>query len=140
MQFVSLISSSLPAHSAKEEDGFFLLELMFVIMLFGVMAMGLCLANRTSMDSRVRAFIRCTALEIASDDLEQYAAINPINLSDTNDFIRTTNKYGLMFRETVDVTTNANGSRTVDVTIASLNAHMGSTVSLSGTYPIWESL
>ena len=75
----------LAAHLSSDQRGILLLEIIVLMALFRIIGLSLAFANVTSINSRGRAQLRAAAIQVAADALETYAALDPINLNDSND-------------------------------------------------------
>lgn len=123
-----------------DEKGFMLIELLVIVALLAIFALTMLQANMTSMRSRGKAQLYSYASQIAAESLEEYAAIDPINLDNTDDYADTVERLGHQFSRTVDVTVNSDSSRTVVVTVSSSNPLYPTSVSVQGVFAMWGSL
>lgn len=124
----------------RGKKGFLLLELLLAMVLLAFFTLSIMSANLSVLRSRAANKSRMIATEIAARTLEQYAALNPINLSSANDFIDSVEQSGFTFSRSVTVSILADQSRQVVVSVANAGGNEATTVSLSGVYSMWGSL
>lgn len=126
--------------SRSTQQGTSLLEVLAVIVLFGIMALSLAKSTISAMMMRGQTEIRALQLQIGSEALEELAGIDPINLGDANDSTTTVTRNDQTFTRQINVTVNPDNSRTIDVSVTSTNTRFGGTKTLSATYAMWGSL
>ena len=123
-----------------KNKGFLLIELLMAMTLLAFFTLSLLSANLTVLKARSFNKARMTATEIAGRTLEQYAALNPINLSSANNLSDSVVQNGYTFTRSVLVTIEADNSRKVVVSVANSGGHKATSVSLTGVYSMWGSL
>jgi prepilin-type N-terminal cleavage/methylation domain-containing protein len=124
----------------NHQRGTSLLEVLAVMVLFAIMALALMRTSAAALSMRGHTQMRSLMRQIAGEGMEEMAAQNPINLTDADDASASLTRAGLAFTRAIDVTVNADGSRTVDVTVTSTNSKFGRTVTISSTFALWGSL
>jgi type II secretory pathway pseudopilin PulG len=123
----------------KSERGVYLIETLVTIGLFGVL--GLALANSlvASVRMRARADHNSVAMQLALQELERYAAIDPSTLTAANGFTAVRTQGKMSFNVTVAVAVNADTTRTVTVNATDVNTVVHGKASVSNTFPLWGS-
>lgn len=123
------------------DAGFALLELLAGILLISVLSMAV--AMNTMMALKVAKFTEANhaASSLAISKIEELAAVDTVNLDSSYDQTESSLTWGntnMTFSRSVTVTVNADDSRTVDVTVASVNMVIPTTVNFSTTFALWE--
>lgn len=124
----------------QSESGFLIAELMLVLILLGIFGLSLLRANLMSVSSHGAAEMEALASEIGAEAMEEYAGIDPINLDDADDRSDTVERGTHVFNRVVNVTVNADSSRTIVVTIASQNPRYTTSVTFQNRFAKWGSL
>lgn len=72
-----------------------------------------------------------------ANTIEAFAALDPITLSDADDVTEALTKNGITFTRAIDITVNADQSRTVDVEVSEDEGHLTVSAQGSSTYALW---
>ncbi|MCB0336433.1 MAG: prepilin-type N-terminal cleavage/methylation domain-containing protein [Bdellovibrionales bacterium] len=120
------------------EAGVTLIELLVAFAIFSVIALAFTFnssqAHRTIDHSNRHAGMQ----QLAIEKIEELSAINPILLNDTYDDTESDLDIdGIEYERITDITINANGSRTIDVTINAENSSRATQFTLSHTISLW---
>lgn len=137
MKFISI--KNICIEDTKAQRGFSLMECLVLMVLFSIMGLGLAYSGIMLVSSRAKAYRSSLCNQIALDRIEEFAAVDPTTLDDTDDSISTVTRDGLSFRRTVNVTVNADSSRQINVDVISLSSKFEGRAQLSTTYPVWGS-
>jgi type II secretory pathway pseudopilin PulG len=130
------IESRLPQNG--EETGSIILEVLVAIVILSIMGLALVQSILMSLRTREHAVRTSLAMQVASDSLEEVSATNPSMLSDANDRNDQVTRAGVSFTRLIDVTVNADGSRTIDVSVVGTTTKLGGKANLSVTVIPWE--
>ncbi len=128
---------SLRLSQPTREDGFFILEVLVVTLLFSILAYLFAQSILFSLSVRGRDVRRQIATELVLNQLEHFAAVNPNTLSDADDLTENVSHGNFEFTRVVDVTANSDGSRTVMVRVSDLESHLPVDVSALNTFSLW---
>lgn len=120
----------------ESEKGFSLLEILFGILLVSVMAMGIVKSSTLAMKTREKTIRDSSAMKLALITMEQFSSSDPSSLSDSDDSTDTTTLDGLTYTRVIDITENADGSKTIDVSVNN-NAGLVGSASLTLTLIDW---
>ncbi len=123
----------------QSEVAFSMVETLVSIVLLGIMALGVANSSIFSMKMAKRGERSSIAAQLALARLEEFASIDPSTLDD--DFDENTTGIeveNISFTRNVDVTENADGSRTVTVTVFNEEESLGGRAIYSSTFFLWE--
>ena len=120
------------------QKGSIILEVLVGVILLAIMGLGLTRSMLMSLKTREHSVRSSFAMQIAADTLEEYSAINPSSLDDTNDLTDVVTRLGVNFNRVVDVTVNSDSSRTIDVTVTAVTTKLGGKADLSVIVIPWE--
>lgn len=128
------------AENNKEttEQGSIIIEVLVGIIILSIMALGLMRSTLMSLRIREHSVRSSYAMQIAADTIETYSAINPSSLTDSNDLTDVVTRIGVSFNRVVNVTVNADDSRTIDVAITPVTIKLGGQADLSVVVIPWE--
>lgn len=119
------------------EKGLAILDIMGALMFLGIV-LGIyarsAATNYKSVDKNAR-YIR--SLNIAQQSLESLLQVNPATLSDANDVNDTVKEDGISYTRNIDITINANLSRTIDISVSARNVSRAANVNLTHTTSLW---
>lgn len=124
----------------KGEEGFSLIDVLVAVCLLAIMGISLAYSNVNTIQTVSRTERNAIALRLATEKLEQMSAIDPINISDINDSTESITWLGSPYTRVTDVTVNADGSRTILVTVTGGNTILGGSAEVEGTFQIWGSI
>ena len=119
------------------EKGVSIIETIVALGIFSTVGMSLAYTSILHLNTRA-GFVRRTASEqLAMEALEDYAQINPAVLFDDSDVTETgLSRNGMVFSRSIDVSINSNRTRLIAVTVT--NDATGSSLTLSGSYALWD--
>ena len=119
------------------EKGLAILDIMGALMFLGIV-LGIyarsAATNYKSVDKNAR-YVR--SLNIAQQSLESLLQVNPATLSDANDVNDTVKEDGISYTRNIDITINANLSRTIDISVSAQNVSRTANVNLTHTTSLW---
>lgn len=123
-----------------QQQGFMLIEALVVLALFAVTGLAVARSLVTLFDNLGRADARSLTSQIALQEMERLAAIDPSTLSAANNTSTTVERDAEQFSQEVTITVNADGSRTISVEVIGISRRyeIGSTI--TNTFPLWGSL
>ena len=104
--------------SESRESGSIMIEVLVGLILLSIMALGMTRSTLLSMRTRGHAVRTTTALQIASDTIEDYSSRSPSTLSDSDDLTDVVTRQGMDFDRTIDITVNSDTSVQIDVTVS----------------------
>ena len=120
-----------------KEKGLAILDIMGALMFLGIV-LGIyarsAATNYKSVDKNAR-YVR--SLNIAQQSLESLLQVNPATLSDANDVNDTVKEDGISYTRNIDITINANLSRTIDISVSAQNVSRTANVNLTHTTSLW---
>ena len=120
------------------EAGTGLIDVLVAMLLLSFLGASLSSSTNLSFSAFKRAKRQSLASQLAIETLESLAATNPANLDDADDLVETgISRESVTFNRTTDVTVNADGSRTVTVTVTGAKSKLGGSASYTSTYPMW---
>ena len=128
----------LDENKQETQRGSIILEVLVGVILLAIMGLGLTRSMLMSLKTREHSVRSSFAMQIAADTLEEYSAINPSSLDDTNDLTDVVTRLGVNFNRVVDVTVNSDNSRTIDVTVEAVTTKLGGKADLSVIVIPWE--
>ena len=117
------------------EKGISLIEILFGLLLVSVVAMGIVQSSTIALKSRTKSIKDTAAMQLALQSLENFSAIDPENLSDSDDLTEVLESRGIEYTRVVDITENDDKSKTVFVSVSSKG--MTKPVSTSVTLIEW---
>jgi type II secretory pathway pseudopilin PulG len=126
-------------YKRRNERGLYLVETLLTLGLFGVLGLALAQSLIASVKMRARADHNSVAMQLALQELERYAAIDPSTLTAANGFTDVRTQGKMSFNVTVAVVVNADTSRTVTVTANDVNTVVHAKASVNDTFPLWGS-
>lgn len=124
----------------KGECGFFLVEVLVVLVLFALVGMMLAHSSVLSEQTRTRAVHQSVAAQLAIEKMELLSAIDPITLTATNNSTENISHGVMQFKRTTAITVNADGSRTININVNSLNTPFVAKASATNTFALWGSV
>jgi type II secretory pathway pseudopilin PulG len=127
-------------NGASCEAGFLIIEMLVMATLFAIIGLSLATMNINSIALRGKTHLQTLSAQLAAEALEIYAGTSPANLDYADDLSLTVTLEGFDFTKTVDVTVNADGSRTVAIQVQSLNVQHVARTDLTVNYPLWGNL
>ena len=134
-KFSSFSRSSMPRNKQK---GMSLLEVIIGLMFTAIVAMGITKSTLVSEKVAGRTTHNSEAMQIGLEILEQYASIDPQTLDDTDDLSELElSRNGHRFTRAVNITINADRSRTVAVRVKSVSPLINLDLSVEDTFALW---
>ena len=124
----------------KKNSGFGIVEILVAIVLLAIMALAVVQSTMSTIKLRHRNLRNSIAMQLALEQLERFAAIDPENLSDADDFTESVVERNITFSRSIDVTENADGSRTVNVDVLAENTDLGGKANVSNIFSPWGAL
>ena len=82
---------------------------------------------------------RSLAMQIAMNEIEKYAAIDPTLLTAASGSTASVTREGKVFTRVTTMTVNADSTRKVNVAVSNVVAHLRGNVTLEETFPLWGS-
>ena len=70
--------------------------------------------------------------------LENYSAVDPVLLGDDNDATDSVQVNHMSFTRIIDVTVNANRSRTVNISVQSNSEQIATAANVSNSFALWD--
>lgn len=129
-----------PAKQIDGESGFFLLEAVIMMLLLSLLAFGLAQSTQLALLIRGKSARHATAMEIATDKMEELAGADPASLGEGSDSEETVLRNGKSFVCSVDVTVNEDQSRSITVEVRGLTERFGGSARVGTTLALWGSV
>ncbi len=123
----------------NREEGFLLMEALVIISLFGLLALVAAHTVIFSYRMRHKAAHNSAAMQLAMEELESLASVDPSTLDASDNFNDTIKRDHMSFNRSVNFTVNSDNSRTVLVTISDNDTKNGGKATLSSTFATWGS-
>jgi len=123
----------------KSEKGSTLIELLVALGIVGVMNLAIAQSAILSAASQGFAENRSLAMQMAMNEIERYAAIDPTLLTAASGSTDTVMREGKQFTRVTTVTVNPDSTRTINVEVTNVVAHLRGHVVLEETFPLWGS-
>lgn len=123
----------------KTEAGLFLIESLVVVLLFGVLGLILAHSNILSSKIRNRSSTNALAMQLATERMEALGAIDPATLDASDNVTDSVSREGKTFTRQVQITVNADASRSIAVSIRNTVSSLGGTASLANRFALWGS-
>jgi len=124
--------------NARKEKGFSLVETLVALTILATVGLSLSYSMITAIRASRRAERNSVASQLAFRKMEELAQVNPNNLSNANDLRESAlTVNGIAYTRVTDVTVNADGSRTVDITVSPKNDRYGSPVTYRSSFFLW---
>ncbi|WKZ56850.1 MAG: prepilin-type N-terminal cleavage/methylation domain-containing protein [Bdellovibrionota bacterium] len=121
--------------------GFSIIECMVALTVLAIGALGVARSISNTLSVSKRTMRHSIAMQLASERLEELAAVDPQSLDETDNSAEADMLVdNITFSRTTTVVVNDDQSRTVTVTVAGSVAELGGGVTLSATYPLWGQL
>ncbi len=117
------------------------MEVMVGMSIAAILSLAIANNTITSLRTAHRTEAHHAASRLASDKLEELAAIDSIVLDDTYDLTENSVSYpgiNATFTRVTDVTINADDTRSISVTVTSNNALLSAEVEFETTFALWE--
>jgi type II secretory pathway pseudopilin PulG len=133
------IKSFLRLRKTGSERGSTLIELLVALGLVGIMNLAITKSAVLSAASQGFAENRSIAMQLAMNEIEKFAAIDPTLLMAASGGTTTVTREGKQFTRVTTVTVNADSTRTIHVNVTNVVAHLKGTVDLEETFPLWGS-
>ena len=128
------------AQALRSQRGMSLVETLVVITLFAILGLTLTFTDVHMMANRGWIRNNSIASQLAIEGLEQYAGIDPATLSSANNSSSNISRENLTFTRAITFTTNADGSRSIDVLVSCSECSVGGSATASGNFPLWGSV
>lgn len=122
----------------SSESGAFLLEILCGFTLLALLGLGLANASIVSLKMRHKSAYHSAALQLATERMEELAAMNPESLNDGDSWDSTKSVGNKEFNINSSVSVNSDDSRTVYVDVVATNEAINTSVSLENTLYPWE--
>ena len=125
----------------SKEAGLSLMEILVSLALGTIFSVAISTSTATSLRISTHTEAHHAASRLASDKLEQIAAIDSLDIDNTLDATESGVTYpglGITFTRTTAVTTNADSSRTINVSVVSDSTAIPASVDFSTTFALWE--
>lgn len=123
---------------ARKEKGFSLIETLVALTILATVGLSLSYSMITAIRASRRAERNSVASQLAFRKMEELAQVNPNNLSNANDLTESAlTVNGIAYTRVTNVTVNADGSRTVDITASPKNDRYGSPVTYRSSFFLW---
>lgn len=117
----------------------FLIEILVVITLFAVFGLAVAKSHIVSSKTALRALHNSMAMQLAIDELESYASVDPTTISASDSYADTLARDDVTFSRTVTFTVNSDGSRTIRVRIDGGTSDTDGHALVSTKYSMWGS-
>jgi len=138
MQRIPHTEQQLFLSQLKNEDGFSLVEVLVALILSSIVALGIMQSTLTSYRFSQRMVNDSLAGQLALEKMEEISSISPQTLDDTDDAVEDpVVRNNISFIRTVDVSINADRSRTVAVRVQSKNSHIAIDTTLTNSFALW---
>ena len=121
------------------EQGSTLIELLVALGLVGIMNLAIAQSALLSASSQGFAENRSLGMQMAMNEIEKYAAIDPTLLTAASGSTAQVTREGKKFTRVTTITVNADSTRTVNVSVTNVIAHLRGNVVLEETFPLWGS-
>lgn len=126
---------------SKSQAGFLMLELMVALVVLAIVGLAVTTSAYSGLRFQKQAEIGNFARNIAVSRIETLAGVPTASLSssynETNTSVTQTGT-NVVFRRSTTITTNADGSKTVSVTVSSTSALLSSPITLTSQFASWE--
>ena len=120
-----------------KEDGFSIMEVLVGLLLLSMMGLGLTMSTTMATRTRGVTVRDSAAMQIAMEALENLSSSDPTGLDNNDDSTTSIERAGNVYSRQIDVTVNADHTRTVAITVTGAQASLGGSVSLSETLIPW---
>jgi len=125
--------------SRRSQRGTSLIEVLVAIGLVGIMGLAVTQSAVLSSSSQGFAENHSLAMQIAMNEIERFAAIDPTLLTSASGGTDTVTREGKEFTRVTTITVNADSTRTISVEVSNVVAHLRGRVTLEETFPLWGS-
>ena len=120
------------------EHGAALLDVLIALVLISLISAGLTLNSITASQALLKLQRKIYSQQLAQSKLEEFAMIDPSLLDDSYDDLELgVQAEGIDFVRQVDVTVNADGSRSVEVSVAPASTSPNGGVTLTNRFVEW---
>ena len=133
------MNSTNSKNTHPHQGGFFLLEMLIVIVLFAILGMTIAQSAVLSEQNRTLSLHQSVAMQIAVDTLESYASVDPITLDDTDNETHSITRNNVSYESESTITVNPDLSRTIVVNVHSTTGQIRANASVTGTFAVWGS-
>ena len=124
----------------RDQKGTSLIETLVVISLFSILGLTLAFTDIHMMSNRSWLRNNSIASQLAIEGLEQFAGIDPATLSSADTTVGNITRENVEFTRAIVISTNADGSRSIEVTVYCAQCSVGGTATASGNFPLWGSV
>lgn len=125
------------ARAAANENGALLIDTLFAIALYSVLALNLSLTGALMIKTRNRSVYNSVAMQLAMEKMEELSALNPELLTNDTDESETIAVGQRHFIRQVDITVLPEGPREAEVTVSAENEDIDVSVSLNSSFALW---
>ncbi len=122
----------------KNQNGFSMLEVLVSVAILSIVGLGISQSSIGMLRARTVTLNKQVSTQLATEKLEQYAALDPLTLSAENSNSESLSHAGKSFLRSSTITVNSNGSRTVTVSVRPADASQSGSANLSGTFTSWS--
>lgn len=123
---------------ADDEGGVSLIEVMASILISSIIALGILKSAIAANNTSARSIRDNIAMQLAIEKMEEFSRTDPSTLDDGDDLSEsgvTRDTYS--FARISDVTIEADGTRTVNITVTSDATKTGSSVTIENSFALW---
>lgn len=121
----------------QPQKGFFLIEVLVIILLFSIVGYSF-LSSGTYMSKNLELNIHNgVATQIALDELEKFSRVDPSTLTEANSYSDIAVRDAMSFNRGVNIAVNLDGSRTVTVQLQGVSPKELGSASISNNYALW---
>lgn len=110
-----------------------------MMLLLALLGFAMTKSSEMAILLRGKSARHATAMEIALDRIEEISGMDPAQLDDSDDSVSMVVRDGKAYNLSVDVTVNADGSRSVEIDVKG-DSRFGGSASLRTTLPLWGSV
>ena len=124
----------------KKDKGFSLLEVMVSICYIALMGFTILTASVTSVKFQKLSEIGNAAMNMAMSKAEELSGVALTSLDDSYDETESdisTDDHNILFQRVTNITVNADGSRTVEITVSSSSKYLPNPIVYNTTFALW---
>ncbi|RMG39205.1 MAG: hypothetical protein D6719_13820 [Candidatus Dadabacteria bacterium] len=121
-------------NKTSNQRGIILIEILVGVSLLSIIGLGIITSSIVFIKIRHKSISDALATQIALEELEDFAAEDPLSHSDGESWSETVTRGLREFTRTATVTVNSDNSRTLTVSVTAKGNTIGGAITMSNTY------
>ena len=115
------------------------MEVLVIVCMLAIVGLSIAQSSQIALRMRGMAIHDSVAMQLAMEQLESFAAVDPATLDPEDSSSEEITVNGITFKRAVTVEVNTDTSRTLTVAIKGTNLTLGGEATVSDTYALWGS-